>query len=207
VTGIGGVGYVRVVDFLVLARDHDDFDGHSPELDEEHWAYLDDFADRLIARGPMLSDSGEHTGSLHIVRLDDHAAAVTFAHGEPYWRAGLYGSLEVARFRNLLKVTMWQRERLPGVDMSWLAVVRWPVKGEPLAADLDDTARELRADPSLVFCGLSLDEAGKGTTGLVAGFDATSPDLPEAVTRVADRIGGAQSESTVERWQRGGRNP
>ncbi len=98
--------------------------------------YLDDYADRLIARGPTLSDRGEHTGSRRIVRLDDHAAAMAFAHGEPYWRANLYKSLEVVRFRNLLDVTMWQRERLPGVELSWLSMLRRPVACELLAADL-----------------------------------------------------------------------
>jgi uncharacterized protein YciI len=194
------------VEFLVLGRDHDDFDGDSPQLDEEHWAYLDDYADRLIARGPTLSDSGEHTGSLHIVRLDDHAAAMAFALDEPYRRANLYTGLEVVRFRNLLGVTMWQRERLPGVNLSWLCVVRWPAAEELPAADLGDAENDLRADRSVVFCGLLLDEPGTGTTGLVAGFDATSPIPPAAVTRLAERIGGARSESTVERWQRGGRD-
>jgi uncharacterized protein len=194
------------VEFFVLGRDRDDFDDHSPELDERHWAYLDAYADRLIARGPTLSDSGEHTGSVHIVRLEDHATAMAFAHGEPYWRASLYTSLEVVAFRNLLGVTMWQRERLPRVDMSWLSVLRWPVTRKWLAQDLDTCATELRADRALVFCGLLLDESATGATGLVAGFDATSPVPPAAVTSLAESIGGTRAEATVERWQRGGRN-
>jgi uncharacterized protein len=199
-------GYVRGVDFFVLGRDRDGFDGFSPRLDEEHWTYLDAYADRLTARGPTLSDAGEHSGSVHVVRLDDHAAAMAFAHNEPYWRAGLYKSLEVDHFRNLLGASMWQRKRLPGVDLSWLAVVRWPVAPEPPVAERLIAERDLQADRPVVFCGLLLDEAGSGTTGLVAGFDAMSPIPPATVTALAQSIGGKRCVPTVERWQRGGRD-
>ena len=195
------------MEFFVFGRDCDDFDDFSPELDEEHWTYLDAYADRLIARGPTLSESRDHSGSVHIVRLGGRAAAMAFAHNEPYWRAGLYESLEVARFRNLLGVTMWQRKRRAGAEPSWLAVSRWPVTPERPGADRRKAERDLHADRSVVFCGLLLDDAGFGTTGLVTGFDATSPVPPAAVTGLATSIGGIHCASTVERWQRGGRDP
>ena len=194
------------MEFFVLGRDRAGFDGHSPELNEQHWGYLDGFADRLVARGPTLSAAGEHTGSLHIVRLDDHAAALAFAQREPYWRAGLYASLEVVPFANLLGATMWQRERLPGSDRSWLSLQRWPVPCELSALALDRAAGDLRADPSLVFCGLLLEASAARATGLVAGFDATLPVVPAAVAGLGDGIAGARCEATVERWQRGGRD-
>jgi uncharacterized protein YciI len=193
------------VEFFVLGRDDDDFDGFSPELNEQHWAYLDDYADRLTARGPTLSASGEHTGSVHVVRLDDLAAAEAFARAEPYWRAGLYRSLEVAPFRNLLGATMWQRERLEGAGASWLAVLRWAAPCAP-PAELDATASALRADRSLVFCGLLLTPSAASASGLVAGFDATSPAVPATVTALAERIGGSRTQATVEPWRRGGRD-
>jgi uncharacterized protein len=194
------------VEFFVLGRDRAGFDDDAPELDEAHWTYLDGYADRLTARGPTLSASGEHTGSVHIVRLDDRDAAVTFAEREPYRLAGLYEHLEIVEIRNLLGVTMWQRERLAGVDRSWLALFRWRPARELPARDLDAFAAKLRADRSVVFCGLLLDASGAGWTGLVAGFDAPSPTPPEVATSLAERIAGAQCESTVERWQRGGRD-
>ncbi len=126
---------------------------------------------------------------------------MAFAQNEPYWRAGLYASLEVAGFRNLLGVTVWQRERLPGVEPSWLADLRLPEAREP-AAGLGAAVSALRADRSVVFCGLLADGAGTGATGLVAGFDATSPTLPESVASLAAVVGGAGTGATVERWQR-----
>jgi uncharacterized protein YciI len=194
------------VEFFVLGRDHAGFADDDPELDEAHWAYLDDYADRLIARGPTLSDAGEHTGSVHIVRLADHATAIAFAHDEPYWRANLYESLEVVPFRNLLGVTMWQRERLPDVDRSWLSLLRWPAACEFREAGLDAATRDIRADRSIVFCGLLLDASMTRATCLVAGFDASRPVPPAVVIGVAEGMGGARSEATVERWQRGGRD-
>jgi uncharacterized protein YciI len=186
------------VDFLVLGRDHDDFDGHSPELNERHWSYLEEFADRLVARGPLLSDAGEHTGSVHIVALPDRAAALAFARDEPYWRAGLYASVEVAGFRNLLGVTMWQRERLPGSGLSWLTLLRVAHAREALAPGSEAAlASELRADRSVVFCGLLLDETATGATGLVAGFDAASPALPRSAETRPTRRSSAGSAAVA----------
>jgi uncharacterized protein len=194
------------VEFFVLGRDHDGFDGLSDELNERHWAYVDGHADRLTARGPTLSDAGEHTGSVHIVRLDDLAAAMAFAHAEPYRHAGLYASVEVAPFHDLLGATMWQRERLPGIDTSWLARLRWPAPREPLADVLASAASGLRAERSLIFCGLLLEADGMSATGLVAGFDAMSRAIPASVDQLAEAVGGGAREATVERWQRGGRD-
>ena len=52
------------------------------ELAEEHWSYMDRYAERMIARGPTLTDDGETaTGSVHIVDLPDPAAAREAAAG------------------------------------------------------------------------------------------------------------------------------
>lgn len=190
----------------MLGRDRGDAGDFPAELDEQHWAYLDDYADRLIARGPTLSGAGEHTGSVHVVRLGDLATAIAFAHDEPYWRAGLYEHLEVVPFRNLLGVAMWQREPLAGAGRSWLATLRLSIPRELSATGADAAASALRADRSLVLCGLLLDPPATSATGLVAAFDAPSPTLPAAVATLAERLGGAHDEATVERWRRGGRD-
>ncbi|MFC7221086.1 YciI family protein [Streptomyces polyrhachis] len=68
------------------------------DLAEEHWSSMDRFADRLVLRGPTLSEDGEeHTGSVHVVEAADRAAAERFADGEPYWRAGLYRKVTAFR--------------------------------------------------------------------------------------------------------------
>jgi uncharacterized protein len=80
-----------------------------PALNEEHWSYMDRFADRMTARGPTLAaDRVTPTGSLHIVDLPSFEAAHEFAEREPYNRAGLFEHHLIRRFNNLLGRTMWE---------------------------------------------------------------------------------------------------
>ena len=77
-------------------------------LNEEHWAFMDRYAEQLVARGPTLTaDREETTGSLHIVDLPDDEAVNTFAYDEPYYRAGAFDSIRVHRFRKHVGTTMW----------------------------------------------------------------------------------------------------
>jgi len=78
------------------------------ELTEDHWSFMDRYAEAMIARGPTLSDDeSTATGSMHIVDLPDAEAACEFAFDEPNYRAGVYGEVLVRRWRNLLGRTMW----------------------------------------------------------------------------------------------------
>jgi hypothetical protein len=43
-------------------------------------------------------------------------------------------------------------------------------------------------------------------TGLVAAFDAPSPNVPAGVATLASRLGATRAEAAVERWRRGGRD-
>jgi uncharacterized protein len=99
-----------VSDFLIYSRaasaagDVDD-----PGLNEEHWSYMDRFADGMIARGPTLgADRATWTGSLHILDLPSAEAAHEFVEREPYNRAGLFERHLIRRFTNLLGRTMWE---------------------------------------------------------------------------------------------------
>jgi hypothetical protein len=95
------------IDFLVYSRSA----GVEPDqsLTEEHWSYMDRFADRMTARGPTLAaDRDTWTGSLHIVDLPGADAAREFVEREPYNRAGLFKSHVIRRFENLLGRTMWE---------------------------------------------------------------------------------------------------
>jgi uncharacterized protein len=99
------------LDFLVYSRDaaetvalRDD-----DELLEEHWSYMDGFAESMIARGPTLgTDRETATGSLHVLGLPSVHAAHQFVAREPNHRAGLYAEHSVWRFENLLGRTMWE---------------------------------------------------------------------------------------------------
>jgi uncharacterized protein len=99
------------LDFFVYSRDapgtaalRDD-----EALLEEHWSYMDGFAESMIARGPTLGPDRETaTGSLHVVGLPSVDAAREFVAHEPNNRAGVYAEHSVWRFENLLGRTMWE---------------------------------------------------------------------------------------------------
>ena len=96
------------MEFFVYCRDKPETALLREELGEAHWAYMDGFADTMIARGPTLtSDRETATGSLHIVGLPDADAALAFALEEPYYRAGVFREPLVRRWRNELGGTMW----------------------------------------------------------------------------------------------------
>src|SRR3954467_1394997 len=77
-------------------------------LDEQHWSYMDRFADDMIARGPLLAaDRTTWTGSVHIVDLAGPKEAQAFAEDEPYNRAGLFARHLIRRFEDRLGRTMW----------------------------------------------------------------------------------------------------
>ena len=92
--------------FFVYGRDRAGALGLKMKLTEEHWAFLDPYADRIIARGPTLDEHGDPTGSLHIVDLPDVEAARTFTYTEPYYRADVFESVQLCRWVNLLGRTM-----------------------------------------------------------------------------------------------------
>jgi uncharacterized protein len=118
-------------------------------LTEEHWSYMDRFADRMIARGPTLGpDRATWTGSLHIVDLPSADAAHEFVEHEPYNRAGLFEQHLIRRFNNLLGRTMWESPggsddprflviapAVPLPGLSGLAPERLNVHGELLTVD------------------------------------------------------------------------
>jgi uncharacterized protein len=77
-------------------------------LAEEHWSYMDGFADAMIARGPTFAADGDTlTGSVHILDRPDPAAARAFAFDEPGYQAGTYRDVLIRRYDDLLRRTMW----------------------------------------------------------------------------------------------------
>ena len=97
--------------FLVHSRDAPGTEALRVDDDllEEHWSYMDGFADAMIARGPTLApDRQTPTGSLHVLDLPSAAAAIEFAELEPNNRAGVYGEHRIWAFQDLLGRTMWE---------------------------------------------------------------------------------------------------
>src|SRR3954451_2105030 len=99
------------MDFFVYSRDAADAADlrADQELLEEHWAYMDRFAESMIARGPTLdTDRETATGSLHVLVLPSVDAAREFVALEPNNRAGVYREHLAWRFENLLGRSMWE---------------------------------------------------------------------------------------------------
>jgi len=66
----------------------------------KHMAYLDSNLARLIAVGAKLRDDGEAAwGSFYIIDVDDRASAEAFIRNDPFSKAGLFGKVEISRWR------------------------------------------------------------------------------------------------------------
>ena len=158
---------------------------------EAHWSYMDQYADRLILRGPTLSDDGEdHTGSIHVVEVDDRAAAERFAYEEPNWSAGFYQPLTVVRA--IILVNRVEDAPRTLVTAEWAPV-------EAVSPQFSDS--------ELSFLALLVDDDGAKSIGLVAALTALPEEAPGVVSPVADLLSGQSAMLiTAHRWQRGGRS-
>jgi uncharacterized protein YciI len=66
----------------------------------EHLVFLDKHIEKLIAVGPKLSDDGQTSlGSTYIIDVDERKAAEDFIHADPFYKAGLFGNVSIARWR------------------------------------------------------------------------------------------------------------
>ena len=99
------------MEYFVYCRNKPDVDGLRAEHQEAHWSFMDQYDDRMLARGPTLNeDRSAPTGPVHIVDLESEAEAMAFAYDEPYARAGVFGDIIIRRWTNALKRTMWDFE-------------------------------------------------------------------------------------------------
>jgi uncharacterized protein YciI len=166
-------------------------------LAEAHWSYMDRFADRLILRGPTLSDDGtEHTGSIHVLNVTDLASAERFAAEEPFWLAGLY-----QRVNTIRTVVLLHREPNKGTLISG----EWPP--EPRSAS--DTGPQLlgvNPDGRLKFVAVLVDYNQSHTTGVISIITAPPGEALRIIRPFADQLTREPVAFTAQRWQRGGRD-
>ncbi|MFI1993655.1 YciI family protein [Actinoplanes sp. NPDC020271] len=181
---------IRRVEFLCYHRDRAGSGDLRLALREQHWAYMDRFADRMIARGPTF-DGETLTGSLHILDLPDPAAARAFAFEEPGYQAGAYRDVLIRRWENRLGRTMWDfpAGRAGGPYFLVLGL------GEGPAADLAPGAGEW-----LIAQGPLLSDDGSQWLGTAALVHADSPARARRVL-TADRYAAVE----VHAWAFGGR--
>jgi uncharacterized protein len=200
-----GCRYLLSMPFYVHAQDKPGVGTELLDLAEAHWSYMDRFADRLILRGPTLSDDGaEHTGSVHVVNLADRASAERFANEEPYWQAGLYRQIMTVR-----TVVLLHREPAAGSLISGppnaLLTGRWPPEPRN-ASDTDRQLLEVNPDSRLSFVAVLVDDDQSHTTGIVSVVRALPGEAPRLIQPFADLLAGEPVALTAQRWQRGGRS-
>jgi uncharacterized protein YciI len=190
------------MEYFVYCRDRPGTDELRMQLLEEHWSFMDGYAQGMIARGPTLAEDGlTATGSLHVVDLPDAEAVRVFAYDEPNYRAGVYAEVLIRRFRNLLGRTMWEFGGDP--DASRFLVI---AHARPGAYEASSDLLEAGAREQLVLCGPLLVEDGSTWVG-----DAFAVDSPvrEAVEDLigGDPLGRAHLYERVEihPWEFGGR--
>jgi uncharacterized protein len=191
--------------FYVHAQDRPGVETEMLHLAEAHWSYMDQFADRLILRGPTLSDDGaEHTGSVHVVDLADRASAEQFASEEPYWQAGLYQQIMTARTVVLLHRESTASSLTSGPPNA-LITGRWA----PEPRNASDTDRQLlgvNPDSRLSFVAVLVDDEQAHTTGIVSVVRALPGEALRLIQPFADHLAGEPVALTTQRWQRGGRS-
>jgi hypothetical protein len=192
--------------FYVHGLDADNVGADLLELSEAHWSYIDAFADRLVLRGPTLSDDGTaHTGSLHVLELPDRAAAERFAFEEPYWLAGLYRDVTITRAAPLLERTTSDRTALSVARPSSLVLGRWnPVPC--VASVIEQEAARLAHDDRLVFCSLLVDDVGVYSLGIVCAMYAAPAEALRLLQPIAETAAGGPAHLIAQRWRRGGRS-
>jgi uncharacterized protein YciI len=190
------------MDFFVYSRDaagtahlRDD-----QELLEEHWSYMDGFAESMIARGPTLdADRETATGSLHILALPSVDAAREFVALEPNNRAGVYGEHSVWRFENLLGRSMWEFSGQP-VESRFLIIARSHMHRAVSAQTLPAELRE-----RLIVYGALATLDGAEAVGVALALQA--PDREAVDALLGDERTGltAFSDIEVHDWEFGGR--
>ncbi|WP_261720339.1 YciI family protein [Streptomyces sp. FZ201] len=163
-------------------------------LVEEHWSYMDRYAEGMIARGPTFAEDGETpSGSVHILDLPDPAAARAFAFDEPNYQAGVYRDVLLRRWRNLLGRTMWDFPGGPTGGSRYLVLGF----GEGAAADL---TVPLSQQDELIAYGPLLSDDAATWLGTAALLRAPDPESARALL-TKDRY----AETEVHDWEFGGR--
>ena len=188
------IGKTANVEFFCYHRDRPGSVRLRDELLERHWSYMDTYQAELIARGPTLADDGDTpTGSVHVVALQDPAAARAFAFDEPNYQAGVYRDVLLRRWRNLLGRTMWDFPGGPDDGNRYLVLGL----GAGQAADLEVPPGR---DDELIAYGPLLSDDGAAWLGTAVLVLAPEPDAARAVLTQA-----RYAAIEVHRWQFGGR--
>jgi uncharacterized protein len=182
------------MEFFCYHRDRPGSFGLRESLLEKHWSYMDQYAAKMIARGPTLSSDGDTpTGSVHILDLPDPAAARAFAFDEPYYQAGVFRDVVLRRWHNLLGRTMWDFPGGPTGGNRYLVLGLGPGEAVDLPGPPDRD--------ELIAAGPMLSDDGTSELGAAVIVRAPGPDPARALLAK-----GSYAHIEVHRWQFGGRH-
>ncbi|MEE3328074.1 MAG: YciI family protein [Myxococcota bacterium] len=83
--------------FIYIGRDSEQGAELRKQIRDQHLEHLRPHSEsgRVIFGGPLRDESGNPCGSLIIVQADDLEAARAIAHADPYFREGVFKTIEV----------------------------------------------------------------------------------------------------------------
>jgi len=90
--------------WILLAEDRADRGHLRIENRDAHLAWLGESAEHVIRAGPFLADDGSAmTGSMLVLEFPDRASVEQWAAGDPYLAAGLFDSVTIKQWKEVIK--------------------------------------------------------------------------------------------------------
>jgi uncharacterized protein YciI len=87
--------------YLIIARDNDNALQKRLAERPTHLAHVESIGDRMKLAGPILNgDGGDPCGSFLLIEADSLQEAETFAHNDPFNKAGVFKSVTVMPWRD-----------------------------------------------------------------------------------------------------------
>jgi hypothetical protein len=85
--------------FLLVCRDAPGSATPREAAMREHLAHVERLGERIVVAGPALDAAGRIDASVFVLRAADAAAARALLETDPYFSAGVWGSIELRTFR------------------------------------------------------------------------------------------------------------
>lgn len=85
--------------FVLICHDRPDALEVRMGAREAHLAWVAEHLDVVRRAGPILDAKGQMAGSLFILEVEDEAAVRAFHAQDPYVKAGVFGRVEILRWR------------------------------------------------------------------------------------------------------------
>jgi hypothetical protein len=175
----------------------------------DHWAFMRQYKDVLIARGPTMSaDGATMTGSMHMVELPDADAARVFAYDEPLAKGGVFEDIFVRRYDNVLGRTMWQFAGDPK-NPRFLFIGQARSGAQEQGRDLPDAQRAYLGRPEraaqVILFGPLLGADGRTWEGTAMLLETPDPAAARALAQGDPAaVAGLYARADLYPWRFGG---